>query len=191
MTRIVAAALMGMLACFGLGAAARGQEPPVVVVATAAGDVAAGPWAMPTSGLLRMAAGTLADAPPVSGFTGLSVVHANWEFAGLLLARADLLRNERAERRQLPTFSRRIDARRTRIVAEDLADAARLARIVRDLGGTAGDPVYAFVAVAPRGASRTGVEGGPSSRGSLLSDSAPTSRFEQRVYVFRVLTPEH
>jgi len=132
MTRIVAAALMGMLACVGLGAAASGQEPPVVVVATAAGDVAAGPRAMPTSGLLRMAAGTLADAPPVSGFTGLTVVHVTWEFAGLLLARADLLRHERAERRQLPTFS-----------------------------------------------------------GSLLLDSAPTSRFEQRVYVFRVLTPEH
>lgn len=167
-----------------------GQAPPVVVVATAGGEVTLGPWAMSVSGLLRMSDGALADAPPVQGFTGISVVHANWEFSGLVLAKAAIFRQERAERRQLPTFSRRIDARRSRIVASDLAEPARLARLIRDLDGSADDPVYAFVAVAPRGSSRTGVERGPSSQGSLLSDSAPTSRFEQRFYVFRVVAPE-
>lgn len=188
MTRVPVALLTAVLAC--AGASVHGQEPPVVVVTTTAGEVAGGPWAMSVNGLLRMAAGSLDDAPSLAGFTGLSVVHANWEFTGLVLAKADVLRSERAERRQVPTFSRRIDARRSRIVAEDLADPTRLARLVRGLGASADLPAYAFVAVALRGSSRTGVESGPSSRGSLLSDSAPTSRFEQRFYVFRVVAPE-
>lgn len=189
LTRVLGMALSALLAS-PVAFASDGQNPPVVVVATADGDVTVAPWAMSASGILRMVDGTLADAPGVRGFAGLSVVHANWEFAGLILAKADILRRERAERRQLPTFSQRLDARRTRVVAKDLTDAARVARFIRDLEGSADDPVYAFVAVAPRGSSRTGVESGPSSRGSLLSDSAPNSRTEQRFYVFRVIAPE-
>jgi hypothetical protein len=107
-----------------------------------------------TTGQLRMAKGTIGNVPTLSNPQRILCNLPNWHPGGVVIATHEIFRDERAERRELPFATRRLNMSALEVRVEDIERKDLRAGLVKSVGGSDKTPVYVFVIMATNGLSR-------------------------------------
>lgn len=126
-----------------------------VFVGTPAGPIELIAWAeLTSSGQLRMASATLEDVPTIADAQRVLCNLPNWKPGLIFVATEAFFKDERAERRQLPFSTRRLDVSAVELRIAELERADRRAKLLRDIGATENSPGYLFVGIFSEGLQR-------------------------------------
>jgi hypothetical protein len=139
------------------GALAAGQGGYVhgVFVGTPAGPIELTAYAeATTTGQLRMAKGDIGNVPTLPDPQRILCNLPNWQPGGIVIASHEIFNDERAERREVPFATRRLNMSALEVRVEDIERKDRLAELVRSVKGSKTSPVYVFVIMATNGLSR-------------------------------------
>lgn len=121
---------------------------PGVFVGTSKGPVELITYAEPiNSGQMRLSGGSFDDVPVVETVDGILCSLPNWKPVGVWMANSRIFRDERAERRLLPSAGRQLNVATIELRVRDLEDRARAERLIRNVKLEGDEVPYVFVHV--------------------------------------------
>ncbi len=104
-----------------------------------------------STGQLRLSTGSFEDVPAVERVNRVLCSLPNWRPVLVWASTKDIFRNEYAERRQLAFAVRHINIYALELRIADIESLEGAARVVRDVGGTDGNPAFVFVTMETSG----------------------------------------
>jgi hypothetical protein len=126
--------------------------PPGVFVDTEDGPQEVGVYgSRDPSGRLRLEAGSLDDAVPVSGVVRVICSLPFWQVRSVWMTTASIVRDGRAKRRNLRIRIGRLKGPTTFVQLVASEDNAEWARLFREVGATPEDPPFVFVTLTSSG----------------------------------------
>jgi len=106
------------------------------------------------TGQLRMAKGSIGNVPTLSDAQRILCNLPNWHPGGIVIATQEIFSDERAERREVPFATRRLNVSALEVRVEDIERKDRLTDLVRSVGASDTSPAYVFIVMATNGLSR-------------------------------------
>jgi hypothetical protein len=142
-------AALAAAAFFMAAAAAQTTYVPGVFVGTPRGPVELIAYSeIAPSGRMRMADRTsLDDVPTVETVQRILCSMPEWTPTRVWMASHEIFNDERAERRQLAVTHRQFNVYTVELRVPDLEDPEKVARLVKQVRGTGGEPAYVFVSM--------------------------------------------
>ena len=126
--------------------------PPGVFVDTEDGPQEVGVYgSRDPSGRLRLEAGSLDDAVPVTGVVRVICSLPFWQVRSVWMTTASIVRDGRTKRRSLAIRTARLKGSTTFVQVVATEDGAELARLFRDVGATPDDPPFVFLTLSSSG----------------------------------------
>jgi hypothetical protein len=107
-----------------------------------------------SNGQLRMAKGSLENVPTLTDIQRILCNVPNWHAGGIFVATQEIFRDERAERREVPFATRKLNISAVELRVEDLERKERLTDLVRGVRASDTAPAYVFIVLATNGLSR-------------------------------------
>ena len=125
---------------------------PGIFVDTADGPQEVGVYgSRDPGGRLRLEAGSLDDAVPVTGVVRVICNLPYWQVRTVWMTTASIVRDGRAKRRSLSVRTARLKGQTTFVQLVATENGAELARLFREVGATPDDPPFVFVTLTSSG----------------------------------------
>ena len=98
-----------------------------------------------------MAQGALEDAPALREIGGVLVSLPSFQVRYVFVTTAEIFRDFRAERRQLPIATQQLSVYAVHVRVADLESRGKIEALLRAVGASAANPGYAFVGIESYG----------------------------------------
>jgi len=126
--------------------------PPGIFMDTEDGPQEVGVYGMrDPGGRLRLEAGTLDDAIPVTGVVRVIFNLPHWQVRTVWMSTASIVRDGRAKRRSLSVRTARLKGSTTFVQLVATEDGAELSRLFREVGATPDNPPFVFLTLTSPG----------------------------------------